>query len=194
MVFIPKEAQEKIQALEAEVQRLQDAVNQAPQEVNGTPPTTVKKGVSAAWVFLALICIALLFVTQIFSIQLFGKKATSNTISQDSLEVVMTELDRLRDYEDVAAFRKDATAGSGTIFRVQIGAYKGQPLKGFEPNIEEVFEHQKDGFNIYTLGTFSSLKRAQAFQALCQEMGMPNAYVIAFRDGKPISLGEATKN
>jgi hypothetical protein len=196
MVFIPKEAQDKIQALEAEVERLREVAESASSqsENTSTDAPNGKKGVSGFWVFFSILLIILLILSQVFSVQLFQKGGQGAKISEDSLQVVMQKLEKLSDYEDVAAFRKDAASGPGTIYRVQIGAYQGKPLTGMEPNLDDIYEHQRDGFNVYSLGTFSSLKRAQEFQNLCHLMGMPNAYIIAFENGKPVSLGEANKN
>jgi hypothetical protein len=192
MVFIPKEAQEKINALEEEVQRLRD--NQASiQAPPPPPPTIVKNGVHGFWLFLSLLLIALLVVMQFVNIPFLSKKSGGTGISADSLATLSNTAARVADYEAVEKFRKAADGAPGVVYRVQIGAYKGQPLAGNEPNLEEIFEHQKDGFNVYSLGTFADLERAQAFQNVCFEMGMEKAYIIAFKDGKPVSLGQAAQ-
>lgn len=191
MVFVPKEAQEKINALEDEVKRL-TAIQEA-QQLPPAKPTIVKKGVHAFWLVLSFALLALIVASQFVNIPFLNSKQTATSITADSLAILTATAARVADYDAVEKYRKQADGAPGTVYRVQIGAYKGQPIKGNEPNLEALFEHQKDGFNVYSLGTFTDLERAQAFQNVCFEMGMENAYVIAFKNGKPLSLGQAAQ-
>jgi hypothetical protein len=188
MVFIPKEAQEKIQALEEELQRLRE--NQE-TPITPPPPQIVKNGVHAFWLVLSVLLLAIILVNRFVGLPFLNKPQAGQNISADSLAILTTTAQRVADYEAVEKFRKAADGAPGTVYRVQIGAYKGQPLKGNEPNLEEIYSHQKEGFNIYSLGTFSTLERAQEFQSVCIDMGLENAYVIAFKDGKPVRLSAA---
>lgn len=188
MVFIPKEAQEKIQALEEELQQLRENQQKTPTPA---PPQVVKKGVHAFWLVLSLMLLALLVVNRFVGLPFLNKPVAGSAISADSLATLTATAARVADYEAVEKFRKAADGAPGLVYRVQIGAFKGQPLKGNEPNLEEIYSHQKEGFNVYSLGTFASLERAQAFQSVCIDMGLENAYVIAFKDGKPVSLSAA---
>lgn len=78
----------------------------------------------------------------------------------------------------------------GIIFTVQLGAYK-------EFNISEKMGtgglqlDEDEGMSKYLLGTFKSLDKAEAFRNEIARMGIKDAWVVAFRDGKRITKEEA---
>jgi hypothetical protein len=79
----------------------------------------------------------------------------------------------------------------GLVFKVQIGAYKkrdlGDVLEGEGP--KEVFEQERSaGINMYTLRHFRDYWKANQFKKELRAMGLKDAWIVAFKDGKRIPL------
>jgi hypothetical protein len=79
----------------------------------------------------------------------------------------------------------------GLIFKVQIGAYKkrdlGNVLEGTSP--KEVFEQERSaGVNMYTLRHFRDYWKANQFKKELRSMGLKDAWIVAFKDGKRVPL------
>jgi hypothetical protein len=194
MVFIPKEAQEKIQALETANKKLQeDLADLESQQLQTASKAEKPKGGKGGWLVLVMLLLIAIGVTQYLN-PVWQKPASGATISSDSLNVLQQELARFQDFESLTAFKKEAGASDIKVYRVQIGAYKGNPVAGNEPNLEELYFNKSGDFEAVSLGTFTNLERAQAFQNVCVEMGLSGAYVVAFKNGKMQPLLEtATK-
>lgn len=88
--------------------------------------------------------------------------------------------------------KEEATAG--IIFRVQLGAFKNPLSK----NIFEKFPDLKsisfeDGFTRYFSGSYSTPEEARARKNEIAAEGFPDAFIVAFKDGKKIPLKDAIK-
>ncbi len=79
----------------------------------------------------------------------------------------------------------------GIIFKVQIGAYKQRDLQYVlegEEN-QEIFVQEKSGdLNRYTLMYFRDYWQANRFKKELRAMGLKDAFVVAFQDGKHAPL------
>lgn len=80
----------------------------------------------------------------------------------------------------------------GLVFKVQIGAFK-KPIKqsafrGLQPITGETTTR---GFTRYTAGLFKELPKANAAKNKVHRIGYRDAFVVAFYNGKRISLKEA---
>jgi hypothetical protein len=85
-------------------------------------------------------------------------------------------------------------AGDSTIvFRVQLGAYQDFSLDKYKQNIEGLYQDSIDGINKISLGAFSRLADAQAFQSKMVNLGLENVYIVAYENKSPIGLIEAEK-
>jgi hypothetical protein len=59
---------------------------------------------------------------------------------------------------------------------------------------QDVYEYQQDNTYKYCLGgAFKTLKEAVAFQENMRQNGYPQAFIIAFNQGKRISIEQAKK-
>ena len=80
----------------------------------------------------------------------------------------------------------------GIIFKVQIGAFRNpipQDLfKGFAPVSGE---RTASGITRYTAGIFTTFDKADQAKEEIRNLGYRDAFVVAFRDGKRISVSEA---
>ena len=79
----------------------------------------------------------------------------------------------------------------GVIFKVQIGAYKQRDLHLMleEADDQEIFvQEQSGGLNRYTLMRFRDYWQANQFKKELRAMGLKDAFIVAFQDGKRVPL------
>lgn len=80
----------------------------------------------------------------------------------------------------------------GVVYKVQIGAFKNKDLsKYFANNKNFSGEVDADGTKKYTLGAFPTYWEADNFKKYLREMGVNDAWVVAYKDGKRIELKDA---
>lgn len=88
----------------------------------------------------------------------------------------------------------DAELPSGIVFKVQIGAFrKPVPQEAFSDMAPVMGETVGNGLVRYTAGLFTGAEGAMAAKDLVRERGYRDAFVVAYRDGKRIPLGEAMR-
>jgi hypothetical protein len=77
----------------------------------------------------------------------------------------------------------------GVVFKVQIGTFKNKDLsKYFENNKNFSGEVDEDGAKKYTLGQFSDYWEADNFKKYLREMGVKDAWVVAYKDKKRLNM------
>ncbi len=86
----------------------------------------------------------------------------------------------------------DPKMPEGLVFKVQIGAFKrtlsGDEFKGVRPLTGET---TTKGFIRYTAGLFSKFESADKAKKSIQALGFKDAFVVAFLNGKRISVADA---
>lgn len=97
--------------------------------------------------------------------------------------------------EDTLAIEKSAVTKKLVVFKVQLGVYKNEPpkeMKKIFDNLKQVEESTTTtGLKRYTLGSFNDYKKAQEIRAQVINLGVKDAFVIAFFDDKLIDVQEA---
>ncbi|MCC6372693.1 MAG: PD40 domain-containing protein [Bacteroidia bacterium] len=95
-------------------------------------------------------------------------------------------------YTDARPIPMNAKVQDGLIFRVQIGAFKTQlpnnAFKGLNPLNGET---TANGYFRYTAGNFVKYEGANAVKNDLRNLGYTDAFVVAYYNGKRITLGEA---
>ena len=84
----------------------------------------------------------------------------------------------------------NSVPSKGVVFKVQIGAFKQKDLKKFSKNNPSFEVDEKDGTLKYTLGLFRDYWEADTFKKYLREMGVKDAYVVAYKDGKRVPMKE----
>lgn len=81
---------------------------------------------------------------------------------------------------------------SGTIYEVQIGAFKLYDPSKYTDNYTSMNFVQEDGFNKLTVGRFKAYNAASAFREDLRKMGIRKAWIVKLVDGNrtPISKNE----
>lgn len=83
-------------------------------------------------------------------------------------------------------------SAKGVVYKVQIGAFKNKDLsKYFNNNKNFSGDVEPDGTKKYTLGSFADYWEADNFKKYLREMGVKDAWVVAYKDGKRINLKDA---
>jgi outer membrane protein OmpA-like peptidoglycan-associated protein len=99
--------------------------------------------------------------------------------------------------DDQADFRITPVTeeNEGLIFRVQVEASAVQvPNATVKYNTQDVYEYQQENSYKYCLGgAFKTLKEAVAYQDKARQNGYAQAFVIAFDQGKRITIEQAKK-
>ncbi len=75
----------------------------------------------------------------------------------------------------------------GIVFKVQIGAYKEINLTDANSNS---FGSEKGELNKYTIGVFKDYWEADTFKKYIKEMGVKDAFIVSYRDGKRVDISE----
>jgi hypothetical protein len=88
----------------------------------------------------------------------------------------------------------DAPMPGGIIFKVQIGAFRKPVAVETFSDIDPVMgETLGNGLVRYTAGLFRGFKQASEAKDKVRGRGYTDAFVVAYRDGKRIPLGEAMR-
>lgn len=76
----------------------------------------------------------------------------------------------------------------GVLFKVQIGAFKQKDLSKFSKDNPAFQMDEKDGIMKYTVGTFKDYWEADTFKKYLREVGVKDAWIVAFKDGKRVPI------
>ncbi|SFC55351.1 hypothetical protein SAMN05421780_106232 [Flexibacter flexilis DSM 6793] len=86
---------------------------------------------------------------------------------------------------------KPAGSSKGIIFKVQIGSFKNKDLaKYFNNNPNFSGDVDEDGSKKYTLGYFRDYWEADTFKKYLREMGVKDAWIVSYKDGKRVPIKE----
>ncbi|MFN8437315.1 MAG: Ezrin/radixin/moesin family protein [Cytophagales bacterium] len=81
------------------------------------------------------------------------------------------------------------TSNKGVVFKVQIGAFKNKDLvKYFNNNPNFTGDVDTDGTKKYTLGAFRDYWEADNFKKYLREMGVTDAWIVAYKDGARVDI------
>lgn len=131
---------------------------------------------------------------------------------KDSLQLATAALNRQSAEEDkkasdtISIFQPSQKAElkaenpTSISYKIQIGAYKGKVPDASAKLIKKLslirkIENTKDekGVTVYTTGNLKVYKEAVTMQNQVKQEGVKNATIIAFKNGKKISIDEARK-
>lgn len=76
----------------------------------------------------------------------------------------------------------------GVIFKVQIGAFTNKDLSKYLNTTQNFTGETEDGLKKYTLGVFRDYWDADTFKKYLREMGVKDAWIVSFKDGKRVPI------
>ncbi|PIB36638.1 Ezrin/radixin/moesin family protein [Reichenbachiella sp. 5M10] len=91
---------------------------------------------------------------------------------------------------DAVATRGAAPSQKGVLFKVQIGAFKQKDLSKFSQNNPSFEVDGTDGTMRYTIGMFQDYWEADTFKKYLREMGVKDAWIVAYKDGQRVPIKE----
>jgi len=89
--------------------------------------------------------------------------------------------------ENVTASGDDYT--KGIVFKVQIGAFRNKDLSQFQES-GNFWTEDEDGVKKYTIGYFRDYWEADAFKKYLREMGVKDAWIVAYEDNQRKDIKE----
>ncbi len=114
------------------------------------------------------------------------------TVAAGTLKVAGLEVVKGSAYNDTKPIPIDAKIEDGLVFRVQIGAFRSQlPNNTFRGLTPLNGESTPNGYFRYTAGNFNKVENANAVKNDLRGLGYSDAFVVAFYNGKRITLAEA---
>ena len=111
-----------------------------------------------------------------------------NAQMQDKLAATLNELDQLRMSPPPAQPQMDNSM-QGLVFRVQIGAFEKLNMpstldgEGDNMDLEMV-----DGLQKIIIGKYPDVESAEALRSYMQQLGIPDAWVVAYQDGMRVPM------
>ncbi len=93
--------------------------------------------------------------------------------------------------EDSASSSSDATQddySKGTVYRVQVGAFRNKDLMKFVGHRRFHAEADEDGVKKYTIAVFRDYWEADLFKKYMREMGVNDAWIVSYKDGVRVQI------
>ncbi|MDC1080611.1 SPOR domain-containing protein [Flavobacteriaceae bacterium] len=100
-----------------------------------------------------------------------NKSMSSSNVTNES-DVVLSELNE--------------SLRSKKIYTVQIGASQNDPFLLFSKNLMNFNKTKSKDYNLYSLGNFDTKEEAEAFRKEIVKLGIDDAWVVAYENGKRI--------
>ena len=79
---------------------------------------------------------------------------------------------------------------TGLVFRVQVGAFRKMDLDKYAKTSKEFSEEEEQDLRKYVLGNFRSYEEANVLKRYLREMGLKDAWITSYMDGKRVPLKE----
>ncbi len=114
-----------------------------------------------------------------------------NAMNANNAKISQLEVQLLQ-AQNAAANNKSVGA-KGYYYRVQLGAYKFYDIKSKNSNDESFNAESTPEMDKMTVGLFYTLAEADQFKEDVRRMGIKDAYVVPFKDGKRITHKEAAE-
>ena len=91
-------------------------------------------------------------------------------------------------------YKADKLNYNGVVFKVQVGAFKNKDLSKYLDNNKNFSgDTDADGQKKYTLGLFTDYWEADNFKKLLREMGVSDAWVVAYKAGQRVSIKDVVE-
>ena len=87
---------------------------------------------------------------------------------------------------DVVLSEPNESLRSKKIYTVQIGASQNDPFLLFSKNLMNFNKTKSKDYNLYSLGNFETKDEAEAFRKEIVKLGIDDAWVVAYENGKRI--------
>ena len=114
-----------------------------------------------------------------------------NDKMKSNLEVATAPAPNTEDASKLSFQKQHHSVDAGVVFKVQVGAFRNRNLaKYLDNNPNFSGDTDADGSRKYTLGYFDGYWEADNFKKYLREMGVKDAWVVSYRDGKRVPIKE----
>lgn len=100
----------------------------------------------------------------------------------------MAAKDALGNQKPMQVETKSPISMDGVVFKVQIGAFKKKDMSKFFDNNPMFSGQSEDGLQKITIGFFKDYWEADTFKKYLREMGVKDAWIVPFKDGKRVPI------
>jgi hypothetical protein len=100
----------------------------------------------------------------------------------------MAAKDALGNQKPVQVTTKSPVSMDGVVFKVQIGAFEKKDMSKFFDNNPMFSGQDEDGMQKITIGFFKDYWEADTFKKYVREMGVKDAWIVPFKDGKRVPI------
>jgi len=81
----------------------------------------------------------------------------------------------------------------GVVFKVQLGAFREKDLRQYD-NSPNFSAEGADDLRKYTIGVFRDYYQADKFKKYLREMGVKDAWVVSYKDGRRVPMKEVLES
>lgn len=110
---------------------------------------------------------------------------TGSSMYQSNLDKSMSS-SNVTNESDVVFSELNESLRSKKIYTVQIGASQNDPFLLFSKNLMNFNKTKSKDYNHYSLGNFETKEEAEAFRKEIVKLGIDDAWVVAYENGKRI--------
>jgi hypothetical protein len=89
---------------------------------------------------------------------------------------------------DVSSSEGKDDYSKGTIYRVQVGAFRNKDLMKFTGHRRFHAEEDQDGVKKYTIAAFRDYWEADLFKKYLREMGVNDAWIVSYKEGVRVQI------
>lgn len=100
----------------------------------------------------------------------------------------MAAKNALGNQEPVRIETKTPVSMDGVVFKVQIGAFEKKDMSKFFDNNPMFSGQDEGGMQKITIGFFKDYWEADTFKKYLREMGVKDAWIVPFKDGKRVPI------
>jgi uncharacterized small protein (DUF1192 family) len=100
----------------------------------------------------------------------------------------MAAKDALGNQKPMQVESKSPISMDGVVFKVQIGAFEKKDMSKFFDNNPMFSGQSEDGMQKITIGFFRDYWEADTFKKYLREMGVKDAWIVPFKDGKRVPI------
>lgn len=108
--------------------------------------------------------------------------------AQNQLDESKASLTKLQNDDSMDISGQNTRVAKGVVFKVQIGAFRNKELSKYFGQNGSFDGEVDNSMERYTLGTFPDYWEADKFKKYLREMGVKDAWVVAYKDGIRVPL------
>lgn len=117
------------------------------------------------------------------------------TRMQASYQSAQRELDNLQQNTATQpVYNPDLINGEdfsvGVVFKVQVGAFRKMDLEKYAKSSKEFSQEDGEELRKYIIGNFRNYEDANVLKRYLREMGLADAWIVPYRDGRRVPLKE----